>query len=63
VVSGFCCSTKEIFTLLGFYNMLNPRKPKMSCRMCYSCVCLSSEIKEEAVVACEGTGDTGEKYY
>lgn len=63
VVSAFCCSVKEIFTLLGFYSMWNPRKPKMLCRMCCLCFCLSSEIQEEAVVACEGTGDAGEKYF
>jgi len=62
VVAGFCCNVNEIFTPLGFYNTWNPRKPKMSCRLCCSCVCFSSEIKEEAVLACEGTGDAGKKY-
>lgn len=61
VVSGFCCSVNEIFTPPVFYNMWNPRKPKMSCRLCCSCVCFSSEIKEKAIVACEGTGDAGKK--
>jgi len=61
VVSGFCCSVNEIFTPLVFYNTWNPRKPKMSCRLCCSCVCFSSEIKGEAIVTCEGTGDAGKK--
>lgn len=63
VVSGFRCSVNEIFALLGLYSMWNPRKPKMSCRKCYSCVCFSSEVMEETVVACKGTGDAGEKSY